>query len=215
MDLSIGSLLASLLEGMEAGRGLALGLGAAIALRPRAMEPITGIAIRAIKREAVMVVDSVMGMYFINCPTVSGQKSKGKKAARVVAVDAVMGQAMRFEASPNACLRGAPSFILRSAYSVTTMAPSTNIPTANISANNTMLFSVKPKLSMQSKEIRKDPGMAIATSKAERIPRVQSTTIMTNKVEVMTLFCRSANLTLVLMDSSLTKSKIILSGQIF
>ena len=34
-----------------------------------------------------------MGRYFINCPIIPGQKAKGKKAAKVVAVEAIIGMA--------------------------------------------------------------------------------------------------------------------------
>ena len=40
----------------------------------------------------------VMGRYFMNSPTIPGQKSRGMKAARVVAVAAMIGHAMRLAA---------------------------------------------------------------------------------------------------------------------
>ena len=39
-----------------------------------------------------------MGRYFMNSPTTPGQNSHGMKAARVVAVEAMMGQLMRLAA---------------------------------------------------------------------------------------------------------------------
>ena len=40
----------------------------------------------------------VKGKYFINSPIIPGQNIKGAKAASVVAVEAMIGQAMRFAA---------------------------------------------------------------------------------------------------------------------
>ena len=40
-----------------------------------------------------------MGRYFMNSPTMPGQNSSGAKAARVVAVDAMIGQLIRRAAS--------------------------------------------------------------------------------------------------------------------
>ena len=85
---------------------------------------------------------TVMGMNFINSPTVSGQNNKGRNTASVVAVDAVIGQAMRFEASRNASNLGVPSAMRLSAYSLTTIAPSTNMPMLSINANSTTMFKV-------------------------------------------------------------------------
>ena len=64
--------------------------------------PRAGITINAIKSDAVNVINIVMGMNFIKSPVTSGQKRRGKNTARVVAVDAVIGQAIRFDASLNA-----------------------------------------------------------------------------------------------------------------
>ena len=52
----------------------------------------------AMTSEAERVAKRVMGRYFMNSPTMPGQNTRGKKAARVVAVAAMMGQAMRLAA---------------------------------------------------------------------------------------------------------------------
>jgi len=47
----------------------------------------------ATKRLEKRVTIRVMGKYFMNSPMIPGQKSMGKKAARVVIVDPITGQA--------------------------------------------------------------------------------------------------------------------------
>ena len=101
-----------------------------------------GSTISAITSDEASVAIMVIGMNFMNSPTISGQKSKGIKTASVVAVEAVIGQAIRFAASLYACRFDAPSANFRSAYSVTTMAPSTNMPTLSIKANKTTILMV-------------------------------------------------------------------------
>ena len=63
-------------------------------------EPSVGTKIRAINKEAANVTTRVMGRNFINSPTTPGQKSRGRKAARVVAVEAMIGHAIRLAAMP-------------------------------------------------------------------------------------------------------------------
>ena len=40
-----------------------------------------------------------MGRYFMNSPAIPGQKIKGRKAAKVVAVEAIIGRAIFLEAA--------------------------------------------------------------------------------------------------------------------
>ena len=61
--------------------------------------PTTGTKRRAINREDVKTQINVIGKYFINSPANPGQKIKGKKAAKVVAVEAIIGNAIFFEAA--------------------------------------------------------------------------------------------------------------------
>ncbi|OAD22614.1 hypothetical protein THIOM_001570 [Candidatus Thiomargarita nelsonii] len=86
----------------------------------------------------------MMGKYFINSPTMPGQNNKGKNTAKVVAVAPIMGQNIRLAAIAYASVRGIPSLILRSANSVTMIAPSISIPEAKIKLNNTTIFMVSP-----------------------------------------------------------------------
>ncbi len=62
-------------------------------------EPRVGTNTSAITSEADSVAMRVMGRYFMNSPTTPGQNSRGMNAARVVAVEAMMGQAMRLAAT--------------------------------------------------------------------------------------------------------------------
>ena len=54
--------------------------------------PSVGTNTSAIASEAISVAISVIGRNFINSPTIPGQNSRGRKAASVVAVDAMIGQ---------------------------------------------------------------------------------------------------------------------------
>ena len=60
--------------------------------------PTTGTKRRAIKREDVKTQIKVIGRYFINSPAIPGQNINGKKAAKVVAVEAIIGRAIFLEA---------------------------------------------------------------------------------------------------------------------
>ena len=46
-------------------------------------------------KDAVSVINSVIGRYFMNSPIIPGQNTSGMNAASVVAVEAVIGHAMR------------------------------------------------------------------------------------------------------------------------
>ena len=61
--------------------------------------PRVGTKIKAMSKDAANVAIRVIGRNFMNSPTMPGQKSKGRKAAKVVAVEAMIGQAMRFAAA--------------------------------------------------------------------------------------------------------------------
>lgn len=53
----------------------------------------TGFITNAINKEDPKTIISVKGKYFINSPIIPGQSAKGTKAAKVVAVDAIIGKA--------------------------------------------------------------------------------------------------------------------------
>ena len=73
-----------------------------------------------------------------------------------------------------------------SAYSTTTMAPSTSIPTARISPNITMLDTATPITASSAKHSRNDVGIAKPTSSAGRMPSAASVTIITSAIAVST-----------------------------
>ena len=86
-----------------------------------------------------------MGRYTMNLPMIPGQKSNGKNGARVVMVPARTG----INISPAAIFvaRFTPIFPLPSvkilcAFSITTMASSTMIPSPKSNAKSTMKFKV-------------------------------------------------------------------------
>ena len=60
--------------------------------------PSVGTKTSAVSSEPDSTAIRVMGRNFMNSPTVPGQNSNGMKAASVVAVEAVIGHAMRLAA---------------------------------------------------------------------------------------------------------------------
>ena len=52
----------------------------------------TGLITKATKSEEPNVIISVIGRYFMNSPIIPGQKASGRKAAKVVAVDDIIGK---------------------------------------------------------------------------------------------------------------------------
>ena len=94
--------------------------------------PITGIKKRAITSDEDSIARSVTGRKNINSPAIPGQKINGKKAARVVEVEAKTGINIFFADSKKTFLSLNPSLALLFAYSTTIIAPSISIPTDNI-----------------------------------------------------------------------------------
>ena len=62
------------------------------------IEPSVGTNNNAMTSDAERTAIKVIGKYFMNSPVVPGQNAKGTKAARVVQVDAMIGQAIRIAA---------------------------------------------------------------------------------------------------------------------
>ena len=60
--------------------------------------PTTGTNNNAIKRDEVNTHIRVIGIYFINSPAKPVQKISGKNAAKVVIVDAIIGNAIFLDA---------------------------------------------------------------------------------------------------------------------
>ena len=127
-----------------------------------------------------------MGNILINSPGTPGQNNIGKNAHNVVAVEETMGQNILLAAEPYASIGPVPSAMRLSAYSTTTMAPSTNIPTASINPNITILEIVIPDIPISAKAKRKEVGIAKPTRRADRIPSAAKTTIITRAMAVKT-----------------------------
>ena len=132
------------------------------ALRPNT-EPSAGVKTRATKMEALSTIIRVIGRKLMNFPGIEFQNRNGMKAQSVVRVPFTTGQNMRFPARAKALARSMPSAILRSAYSTTTMPPSTRIPTASTRPNMTIWFRVRPKALSSRKPIMKQIGIDIPT----------------------------------------------------
>ena len=121
--------------------------------------PMIGRKIKATISEADSTKINVTGSMPINCPGTPGQKSIGKNAHRVVAVELATGQNIRLAASTYADIGPVPSAIRLSAYSTTTIAPSTSIPTAKINPNITILEIVTPITPSSTKHNKKEVGI--------------------------------------------------------
>ena len=113
----------------------------------------TGFIINATSKDAASVKMSMVGRYTIKRPIIPGQKSNGKKGARVVMVPASTG----IKISPAAILVAAstgilprPSVNIRCVFSITTMASSTIIPNPKSNANSTMKLRVTCVPTMRS-----------------------------------------------------------------
>ena len=157
-----------------------------IRLKRPVTPPMTGKYTSATTNEAESTKISVTGNIPMNCPGTPGQKSIGRNAQSVVAVDEMIGQNMRFAASVYAAIGPEPSLIFLSAYSTTTIAPSTSIPTARIRPNITMFEIVISITAKRAKHKRKDVGIAKPTNKAGLVPKAARTTIITNAIAVRT-----------------------------
>jgi len=57
------------------------------------LEVNTGLITKATNKDYVSTQMSVIGKYFMNIPMIPGQNIKGRKAANVVAVEAIIGMA--------------------------------------------------------------------------------------------------------------------------
>ena len=97
----------------------------------------------------------------------------------VVNVDAIIGKDILVEACLNDSLISRPSAIFLSAYSTTTIAPSTKSPTDKIKAKRTTKLIVKPINAKAKIPVKKDPGIEIPTKKPDLIPKAPKIIIRT------------------------------------
>ena len=125
----------------------------------------------ATNNEELRTIISVMGNHCINFPIIPSHKISGKNAARVVAVEAIIGKATSPTPSFAALIRGIPSSINRYTFSTTTIPLSTNIPSAMTNENNTIVLRVTPKELNMIKDRNIDKGIAIPTNNAFLNPK--------------------------------------------
>ena len=88
-------------------------------------------------------------------------------------------------------------------FSTTTIPLSTNIPSANIKPNNTIIFRVTPIILSKIKDISMDSGIAIPTKRAFRNPKKNKSTKTTKITPIMMLFSRFNTCFFVSLDISL------------
>ena len=159
--------------------------------------------INATKREAPSVIMRVIGRFFMNLPITPGQNNNGKKGANVVSVPANTGRNTSPAANLAAWLSG-KSYLLkiRCVFSITTIASSTTIPSANNSENNTIMFIVIPRPGINKKATSVVSGTESPTKKALVKPMKNINTNTTKIKPRITVFNRSCNCTLVCSDVS-------------
>ncbi len=105
-------------------------------------------------------------------------------AANVVPVEATIGQNILFDAFRKASLRGLPFSVSFFAYSTTTIAPSTSIPTVNTKPNRTIIFTVIPSRFITRKLIINVIGILSPTNIAGPMPSTAIIVIMTRTTAV-------------------------------
>ena len=164
--------------------------------------PSTGVNTMATTSEAISVAVSVIGRYFMYSPVTSGQKISGRKTTMVTDSELVIGHAMALAAARKASRFGSPSIILRSAYSTSTMAPSTSMPAARIRLNSTTTLMVRPASDSARMPIRNEAGMAMPTMVPPRTPSAPMMTIITSRMAKIRLFCRSVSMSLMSLERS-------------
>ena len=106
-----------------------------------------------------------------------------------------------------------PSLSFLSAYSTTTIAPSTSKPTDSMSANKTTMFIVKPIIERASRPDKKDPGIDKPTKSPDLTPNAPSIIIKTNIIAAITLFWRLFNIVLMPLDWSWLYNTLIFGGK--
>ena len=143
---------------------------------------------------------SVIGKYRIKLPTNPGQKTIGKNAAKVVAVEAIIGRATSPVPLLAASMLLYPFCLNRYTFSTTTIALSTNIPRARINENKTTVFRVYPTKFIIRIPINIESGIAIPTNMAFRNPKKNNKINTTKITPEMILFSKLETISLVCTD---------------
>ena len=136
----------------------------------------TGVITKATNKEEPKTIISVIGKYCINSPIIPGHKARGTKAANVVAVEAIIGQATSPTPFFVASIAPNPSSINRYTFSTTTIPLSTNIPRAKTKENNTIIFKLTPAEFNIINDKNIENGIAIPTKRAFLSPKKKSKT---------------------------------------
>ena len=150
-----------------------------ISIEPPVIAAFTTIATN---NDAVKVTVKVIGKYFINFPIVPGHNANGKNAIKVVAVEAITGQAISPIPILEAVTLSIPFRILAKTLSTTTIPSSTSIPNPITSPKSTIVFKVKPNADKILNAINIDNGIAAPTNNEFRNPIVNINTIITSTI---------------------------------
>ena len=116
-----------------------------------------------------------------NCPVIPDRNATGINTASSTSTIAMTGPVTSSIACLAASFGGRPnSVILRSTFSITTIASSTTIPMASTMPNSVSMLIEKPNASMPMNAPRIDTGAArIGTSVARKLCRKMNTTRIT------------------------------------
>ena len=146
----------------------------------------TGVITKATNKEEPKTIINVMGKYCMNSPIIPGHNANGTKAAKVVAVEAIIGHATSPIPFFVASKESSPSSINRYTFSTTTIPLSTNIPNANTKEKRTIIFKLTPAEFSNIKDKNIEKGMAIPTNNAFLSPKKKSNT-KTTKITPKTI----------------------------
>ena len=137
---------------------------------------------------------NVIGKYFMNSPTIPGQNSKGKKGEMVVNVPDNTG--INTSEAANLTDSVMVNFLKllnkRCAFSMTTIASSTTIPSPKRKPKRTIVFKLKSKDGMNKKVNKADKGTDKPTNTASLTPMKNINTITTKMKPRTTVLIKSA-----------------------
>ena len=138
-----------------------------------------GVSVSASASEATSMMMTDLAIEPTKSPTGPGRSAIGMKASTVVSVEASSGTARVRTERRIASSRGVPSARRLRISSVITMAASTSRPRATIIPVTDIWWIEMPATSIPKSEISAASGMAVATTRAARHPRVTKSTSVT------------------------------------
>ena len=148
----------------------------------------------------------------MNSPMIPGQSAKGKNAARVVAVDAIIGKATSPTPSITELTGDFPSSMCRYIFSTITIPLSTSIPSARTRENRTITFKVTPIVCNIKNDINIESGIATPTNSAFLRPKKKSKTPTTRIIPSKIELTKLDTISLVLLDWSLVIEIVVPLG---